>query len=218
MRLKSGRRASDSLTRPEIFGEHFPDWPRVWSGIVGGGHHNRSMSTAVGSRTSGDARLVACESASRRLDQSMVELVAGLDRDGMFAERGYPRAAHAVADLLGRDVPRAARLVRAAEQVATRTMLDGQVLPARLPATAAALAAGRISVRHVEVISEVLTSAAAARLTPAGWAGGRSSWPSTPAVIGRGSWRCSRRTWSPCWTRTARSPTSGTPCRSTSCT
>ena len=41
----------------------------------------------------------------------------------------------------------------AAEQVTPRTGLDGAVLPARLPATAAVFAAGRTGLRHVEVIA-----------------------------------------------------------------
>ena len=136
-----------------------------------------ALADAVRSRTqsgSDDTRLRAlavCESVSRQLDQQMVELVARLDRDGVFTERGYARPAHAVADLLGWDLPRAARLVRAAEQLASRATLDGQVLAARLPATALAFAAGSLSLRHVEVIADALGSAAASRLTPSEWSG-----------------------------------------------
>ena len=42
-----------------------------------------------------------CESTARRLDQVTVATVAGLDRDGVFAERGYKSATRALSDLLG---------------------------------------------------------------------------------------------------------------------
>lgn len=117
------------------------------------------------------AALVACETITRQLEQLSVELIAKLDRDGVFAERGYPRAAHAVADLLGCDTGQAMRRVRVAEQVTERLAVDGQVLPARLPATAAAFAAGEISLRHLEVIADALAGQAAGRLAPTTWAG-----------------------------------------------
>jgi hypothetical protein len=64
----------------------------------------------------------------------------------------------------------ARRRVIAAEQVGERVGLDGQVLPPRLPATAAAFCAGGAGLRHVEVIAAVLASDAAGRLTPEVWA------------------------------------------------
>jgi hypothetical protein len=47
-----------------------------------------------------------------------------------------------------------------------RVGLEGQVLPATLPATAAVFAAGRVGLRHVEVIAALLDSREAARLAP----------------------------------------------------
>ena len=89
----------------------------------------------------GDAELIAilarCESAVRRLDRVTVAAVAGLERRGVFAERGYKSAAAALADLLGWERFEARRRVVAAEQVTPRVGLDGALLPARLPATAA---------------------------------------------------------------------------------
>jgi 5-methylcytosine-specific restriction protein A len=123
---------------------------------------------------SADERIAAlsmCESVTRQLEYLSIQLVAGLSRDGVFAERGYSRPATAVADLLGCDPVLAARRVRVAEQVCPRTGLDGQVLPARLVATAAQFAAGRVSLRHVEVLAKALDSPEASRLAPSVWAG-----------------------------------------------
>jgi hypothetical protein len=108
---------------------------------------------------------------ARRLDQVVVAVVADLLRRGTFAERGYRNAVAAVADLMGWDRAEARRRVSAAEQVGPRTGLDGAVLPARLPATAERFATGAASLRHVDVITRVLGSPAAQRLSPTVWAG-----------------------------------------------
>lgn len=153
------------------------------AGFVGGCRHNGAMqddpvviaTRAVGAAvtqlrdavvTAGpDARmgaLQACEQITRQLEQLSIALIAGLDREGVFADRGYRRPALAVADLLGCEVSLAGRWVKLAAQITERTALDGQVLPPRLPATAAAFAAGQIGLRHVETIADALGSAAAA--------------------------------------------------------
>jgi hypothetical protein len=132
-----------------------------------------SLRAAADSAASDESRIAAlsvCESVTRRLEQLQVEVVAGLVRDGVFAARSYRSPAQAVADLLGCDTVVARRRVRVAEDVCPRTSLDGQVLPARLPATGAVFAAGVIGVRHVEVIAEALRSPAARRLEPQVWA------------------------------------------------
>jgi 5-methylcytosine-specific restriction protein A len=122
-----------------------------------------------------DAELVAvlrrCEGAARRLDRAGVAAVAGLQRRGVFAEKGYASPAAALADLLGCDRFEARRRVVAAEQIVPRTGVDGAVLPARLPDTAEAFAAGRAGLRHVEAVAQVLAAPAARRLAPAQWAG-----------------------------------------------
>ena len=89
----------------------------------------------------------------------------------MFSDRGYANPALALADLIGCDTAVARRRVRAAGQVVARVGLDGQVLPARLPETAAVFAAGRVGLRHLEVIADALASPAAQRLTPQVWGG-----------------------------------------------
>jgi 5-methylcytosine-specific restriction protein A len=117
------------------------------------------------------AGLGVCESLTRQLEQLQIELVAGLVHDGVFEARGYRSAVQAVADLLGCDTAVARRRVRVAEDICARRSLDGQVLAARLPATGAVFAAGRVGLRHVEVIAEALRSPAARRLSPQVWAG-----------------------------------------------
>jgi hypothetical protein len=114
--------------------------------------------------------LTTCEAVTRRLDKVAVDAVAVLERRGVFAERGYRSAVQAVTDLLGCERFEAQRRVSAAEQVGPRTGLDGTVLPARLPATAEVFAGGRTSLRHVEVITRLLNSDAAGRLSPEDWA------------------------------------------------
>jgi uncharacterized protein DUF222 len=115
--------------------------------------------------------LTLCEAATRRLDRVTVDAVAALARRGTFAERGYPSAAAALRHLLGWERFEARCRVVAAEQAVPRVGLDGAALPARLPATAAAFAAGQASLRHVEVVARVLATPAAQRLTPQQWAG-----------------------------------------------
>ncbi len=131
------------------------------------------LCTVAGS--AGDAELLSvltvCEGAARRLDRVSVDAVSVLQRRGTFAERGYRSATAAVRDLLGCDSHEARRRVAAAEQVCPRAGLDGTALPARLPATAEVFSAGHTSLRHVEVVSKVLGSAAAERLSPQVWAG-----------------------------------------------
>jgi hypothetical protein len=104
----------------------------------------------------------AVERAAQRVG---VQAVAALQRRGVFARLGQ-RAVTALADLLGVEHVEARRVVTAAEQVIPRVDLQGQVLPARLPATADAFAAGTASVRHVEVIARLMGGAAASRLSP----------------------------------------------------
>ncbi len=79
-----------------------------------------ALRAASDSRADANTRIEAlavCEQVTRQLEQVSIELTAGLDRDGVFTDRGYHRAAHAVADLLGWDLGAANRRVRVAEQV-----------------------------------------------------------------------------------------------------
>src|SRR4029079_17955481 len=120
-------------------------------------------SGAAGERVSA---LTLCEAVVRQLDQVTVAAVAGLDRECVFSDRGYKSPVQALSDLLGWEGREARRRTVAAEQVAPRVGLGGAVLPARLPATAEVFGAGRVGLRHVEVIARVLGSTAAGRLSP----------------------------------------------------
>jgi Domain of unknown function (DUF222)/HNH endonuclease len=119
--------------------------------------------------------LARCESVVRRADRVTVATVASLERRGVFADRGYRSSAGALSDLVGWEHVEARRRVVAAEQVAPRAGLDGSSLPPRLSATAAVFAAGRASLRHVEVIARVLDGPSARRLTPEQWTGAESA-------------------------------------------
>lgn len=125
-------------------------------------------------RSATDAELVSvltlCEGAVRQLDRLTVAATAALQRRGGFAARGYVNPVDALHDLLGLERFEARRRVVAAEQVCPRVDLQGQSMPARLPATAVVFDAGRAGLRHVEVIASVLGSAAAERLAPGVWA------------------------------------------------
>jgi 5-methylcytosine-specific restriction protein A len=133
-----------------------------------------------------DADLVAvlgrCENLVRRAERATVAATAALERRGVFTSHGYQSPAAALADLLGCERFEARRRVTAAEQVMPRIGLDGAALPARLPATAAAFADGRSSLRHVEVVARVLGSPAAARLAPDQWAGAEEQLAAKSAI------------------------------------
>jgi 5-methylcytosine-specific restriction protein A len=105
----------------------------------------------------------------RQCDFDSLELIAGLDQDGEFADRGV-RAANAVCDLLGVSRRDAGRMVAVASSVfPTRTLL-GEVLEPKLPATAMALGALEIDLAHAEVIESVLATDAAGRISVQQWA------------------------------------------------
>jgi hypothetical protein len=128
------------------------------------GHH---------SQLSGDelrAVLLATRELSRLVSQLQVETVAALDRSGEFTAAGYRKPDSAVANTLTLERPQASRIVRAAARVTGRVDLQGQVLPALLPATAAAFAAGQASLAHVMVIDQLMAGPAAGRLPDRIWA------------------------------------------------
>ncbi len=116
------------------------------------------------------AVLRAIEAAKRSLDQVGVLTLAGAEREGVFTGHGYRSTAGALADLVRWDPRVSRRFVTAAEQVVDRVGLDGDLLPARLAATAAGFAAGEISMRHVEVIAGLLATPAAERIPAEKWA------------------------------------------------
>jgi len=127
------------------------------------------LRAAAESALTSDTELISVlsvtEGLSRQLDHLTVSTTAALQRRGTFAERGYSKPEGALADLLGCDSYEAHRRVVAAEQACEQIGLDGTVLPARLPATGKAFAAGQASLRHVEVIAALLGTAAAGRIS-----------------------------------------------------
>lgn len=116
------------------------------------------------------AAMVSCEQITRELEQLSLVTLMQLDRRGSVTERGYGRPAGAAADLLGWDIATANRRVRIAAEITDRVAVDGQPLPPLLPATAKVFGTGEISLRHIEVISDALRTAAAKRLDPELWA------------------------------------------------
>jgi hypothetical protein len=135
--------------------------------------------------------LSVCEAVTRRLEHIQIELVASLVRDGAF---GYRSTTQALADLLGCDTMVARRRVRVAEDVCPHTSLDGQLLPPRLPTTAVEFAAGRIGLRHVEVIADAMRSPAARRLALDVWAAAEAKLAEQARPTGPASWQCSPTT------------------------
>jgi hypothetical protein len=132
------------------------------------------LSEAAGPGAAADeviAALATCEEARRSMDRAMVGMVADLQRRGVFAERGYRSPVGALGDLLRWERFEARRRVAAAESVCAQVGLGGEVLRARLPATATVFAAGEAGLRHVEAIARVLDSAPARRLDAERWAG-----------------------------------------------
>lgn len=126
--------------------------------------------------------LLVSVGAGRVLDRLNVGVVADLERRGVFAGHGYRSTAAGLGDLLGWERFEARRHVTAAEAVCPRVGIDGAVLPARLPATAAAFTAGRAGLRHVEVIAKVLGTPAAGRLSPDVRAGAEAELAAKAAV------------------------------------
>ncbi|OZM78950.1 hypothetical protein CFP66_28790 [Pseudonocardia sp. MH-G8] len=127
------------------------------------------LRTAAESALASDGELMSVlsvtEGVSRQLDYLTVSTTAALQRRGTFAERGYRKPEGALTDLLGCDSYEARRRVVAAEQACEQIGLDGTVLPARLPATGKAFAAGQAGLRHVEVIAALLNTPEAGRIT-----------------------------------------------------
>jgi len=96
------------------------------------------------------------EMLSRKVLAAQVELDAAAADTGVCGEHGYATT-RAMLTEMHRLSPREATARHArSEQLAARRSLTGQVLPPRLPATAAALAQGAIGAAHVEVIAQLM--------------------------------------------------------------
>jgi hypothetical protein len=104
----------------------------------------------------------------RQCEYDLLVLVAGLDRDGEFLERGM-HSLNAVSDLLGVSQRDGRRMVAVASSVFPTRSLVGEVLEPKLPATAMALGAFEIDLAHAEVIENVLATDAARRISVEQW-------------------------------------------------
>ncbi len=110
----------------------------------------------------GDAELVDAQrelqSMARKLYAAQLELDAATEQAGLAQAHGYPSVKAMLGDLLRLHPREAAAREAHREQLAHRRSLIGQLLPPRLPATAAALAQGAIGAAHVEVVDKVMAA------------------------------------------------------------
>ncbi|MEJ2864846.1 HNH endonuclease signature motif containing protein [Actinomycetospora flava] len=94
--------------------------------------------------------------AQRRGYYQRLQDIAALDELGAVSSTGYRSLPNLVADLDNVDHPEAKRLVDEAGDLCARTSMSGEVLPARLPATADALAEGLVDPAHVRIVRDTV--------------------------------------------------------------
>jgi hypothetical protein len=107
------------------------------------------------------------ESLSRRTHGVMLELVAEADSRGIAVERGFRNTQQLLAGMLQLSAAEARTRVEHAAVVGTRRAITGETLAPRLPATAAALAAGQIGTGQLRVITETMAALPASIPQPA---------------------------------------------------
>jgi hypothetical protein len=98
------------------------------------------------------------EVLARKTHAAMLELVAGIDSAKVAPEQGFGATWRLLSAMLDLGAGQARTRVRDAEQLATRRTLTGEVLPAHLPATAAALASGAIGTGQLKVITQTMAA------------------------------------------------------------
>jgi Domain of unknown function (DUF222) len=98
------------------------------------------------------------EVLTRKTHAAMLELVAGLDAAKVAGEQGFGTTWRLLSAMLDLSAGQARARVRDAEQLATRRTLIGEVLPAHLPATAAALASSAIGTGQLTVITRTMAT------------------------------------------------------------
>ena len=98
------------------------------------------------------------EVLTRKAHAAMLELVAGLDAAKVAGEQGFGTPWRLLSAMLDLSAGQARARMRDAEQLATRRTLTGEVLPARLPVTAAALASGAIGTGQLKVITQTMAA------------------------------------------------------------
>ncbi len=98
------------------------------------------------------------ESVSRMLHSVMLETVAEVESRHIAATTGFGTTKRLLAGMLHLSATEARTRIAHAEQIAARRTLGGEVLPPKLPNTAAALAAGEIGPAQVRVIAETMNA------------------------------------------------------------
>ncbi|MGH3782643.1 MAG: DUF222 domain-containing protein [Pseudonocardiaceae bacterium] len=98
------------------------------------------------------------EVLTRKTHAAMLDLVAGLDAAKVAPEQGFVTTWRLLSAMLDLSAGQARARVRDADQLATRRTLTGEVLPAHLPATAAALASGTIGTGQLKVIIQTMAA------------------------------------------------------------
>ncbi|MGH3831499.1 MAG: DUF222 domain-containing protein, partial [Pseudonocardiaceae bacterium] len=98
------------------------------------------------------------EVLSRRTHAVMLELVAEADSRAIAAREGFGGTARLLAGMLTLSAAEARTRVEHAVLVGTRRTLTGDTVAPRLPATAAALAAGQIGTGQLRVITETMAA------------------------------------------------------------
>ena len=117
--------------------------------MSGGGHWQRSSEELLHA-------LAVSESRLRQEYATSLELIAELTTRNTAADVGYSSLVEVLRDVLRFSPAEARRRISHAEAVTEVPLVSGGVVPAPLPATAAALRAGVLSAEHVEVITRVV--------------------------------------------------------------
>jgi hypothetical protein len=98
------------------------------------------------------------EKLSRQTQSVMLKVVAEIDARGIAVREGFSTTQRLLAGMLQLSAAEARTRVEHAAMVGTRRTITGATLTPRLPATAAALAAGQIGTGQLRVITETITA------------------------------------------------------------
>lgn len=93
---------------------------------------------------------------SRRTQSVMLDVVAEVESRRLAAQQGFGSTTQLLSSILRLSAAEARTRVDQADLVGTHRSMTGGVLPARLPATASALAAGQIGAGQLRVITETM--------------------------------------------------------------
>ncbi|MGH8921792.1 MAG: DUF222 domain-containing protein, partial [Actinomycetes bacterium] len=107
------------------------------------------------------------EVISRQARSVMLDAVAEVETRGIAAREGFGTTQRMLAAMLRLSAAEARMWAEHAAVVGTRRGLTGETLPPRLPATAAALAAGEIGTGQLRVITETMAALPASVPEPA---------------------------------------------------